>query len=61
VNLEAPVAANSCGTFLALRYFARRRSRRANDLEGEQHFVALDEFAHLFDGLGGHSVVILIS
>ncbi len=36
VNFEAPVAANSCGTFLPLRYFCTAAfAGGADDLEGE--------------------------
>ena len=52
VNFVAPVAAKSCGTFLALRYFCMAAFVGVpSDLEGEQHLVALDQLADLLDRL----------
>ena len=52
VNFDAPVAANSCGTFLPLRYFRTAAfGGGADDLERQQHLVALDQLAHLLHRL----------
>ena len=51
-HLVAPVATNSCGTFLAFMYFwIAELDWRAERLEHQQHLVALHQLARLLDGL----------
>ena len=61
MNFDAPVAANSCGTFLRVEIFLHGGVHgRADDLEREQHLVALDELAHLLDGLWRRVGVVIL-
>ena len=51
-HLVAPVATNSCGTFLAFRYFwIAVLDGVPSGLNTTQHFVALDQLADLLDRL----------
>ena len=46
---------------LGVEIFLHRRVRgRAEELEGEQHFVALDQLAHLLDRLGRRVGVVIL-
>ena len=61
MNFDAPVAANSCGTFFVFRYFCTAAFDGVpSSLEREQHFVALDQLAHLLDRLGRAVGVVIL-